>query len=374
MKYLSVLLALGSLLAFPGAAKAGDKVVHEGIVFEQFKISTYQFTKLTPQHVFHMPYAKYEMAEAEIERWRRISPKVVPFEIDMVFTLYPEDISRWRTNYYELIKDRLQTLFEIDSTLRTNDIRWNMVLQTDCKTEEEAKDFFHGFVVKFRPREVHMVDELKTPRELRSLIQGTVVPKDSTVIKILERNPQWNNMMVVTDWTGSMYQYGAQLVLWHKLQLSTQQTRVKHFVFFNDGNNRKNSYKVVGKTGGIYYSKSGDIIELLKTMELVMKRGDGGDAPENDLEALLTGIQHLKDYGEVVLIADNKSDVRDMALLSRLDVPVRIILCDVQKNLIHPSYIRIALKSGGSLHTLDKDIYDVAQFLEERRSAFHKEN
>ncbi|MEM7372873.1 MAG: hypothetical protein AAF587_29900 [Bacteroidota bacterium] len=40
---------------------------------------------------------------------------------------------------------------------------------------------------------------------------------DSTVFHVFQRNPDWNNMLVVCDFTGSMSPYTAQLLVWHKL-------------------------------------------------------------------------------------------------------------------------------------------------------------
>ncbi len=343
----------------------GDTVYHNGIYFIRDQVPRYTFIALTPQQVFHMDYASYDIPEGEVKRWKDISPNVKVYEIDLVFTLYPKDIKKWRTNYHKLLSDRLSKLFELDSTLSDSTIRWNMILQTDCQTEEEAKDFFHGFVIKFQPRKMKVIDDITNLKELREIIRGVASTKDSTIFKVLERNPSWNNMLVVADWTGSMYKYGAQLVLWHKRQINTSQSRIRHLVFFNDGNNRKNSQKRIGKTGGIFYCKSTEITEILSTMEMVMRKGNGGDSPENDIEALLTGIKVLQGFDEVVLIADNKSDVRDLALMRMIKVPVRIILCDLQGDNIHPDYVKLAHKSGGSLHTFNRDISDIHMLMKE---------
>ena len=64
-----------------------------------------------------------------------------------------------------------------------------------------------------------------------------------------------------------MYQYGAQLVQWHNMRLSTQTSRVKHLVIFNDGNDLNTAEKRIGKTGGVYYCKSTEIEDILSTMK-----------------------------------------------------------------------------------------------------------
>ena len=375
MRIVRNFLGICALLICQTHLLANDTVIHDGITFTKVNIPVYQADDdYTPHQVFNMPYADHLMDPDEVGRWNRISEKVEAYEIDLVFTLYPKNIKNWRTNYYDLMSRRLEQLFAVDSTLRNEDISWNMVLQTECKSEEEAKQYFHGFVVKFRPKKLKTIDEIKSPKELRALIRGTVTTKDSTVIKVLERNPQWKNMLVVTDWTGSMYNYGAQLVLWHKLRMSTLNSSVRHFVFFNDGNKRKDNSKIVGKTGGVYHARNNEVEELVRTMELVMKRGNGGDSPENDMEAILTGVQHLEGYEEVILIADNKSRVRDIGLLNRLDVPVRIIVCGVVNNQINTDYIKIAARTGGSLHTMDQDLFDLSHYPSAMKAAIQRGN
>ena len=361
MRYITPIF-LASFFFLFGEVFAGDQIDYEGITFNQVKVPTYKFDKFTPQVAFRMEYAHAEVAEENIAKWARIQDRVIAYEIDLVFTLYPKDIKAWRTNYDQLLSARLKTLFEIDPQLKTyaDKITWNMVLQTQCTNEPEAMNYFHGFVVKFRPKRMRVIDEVRSSKDLRALVRGTARTRDSTVIKILERNPQWENMLVVMDWTASMYRYGAQLVLWHKLNMRSHQ-RVRHFVFFNDGNKKKTDHKKVGKTGGVYRSKSTEIDEIVRTMEIVMHKGNGGDRPENDIEALMTGVQYLRGFDEVVLIADNKSDVRDLELITKIGYPVRVILCGVGHRPIHPHYIKLAFETGGSLHTLEKDFHHKLQ-------------
>lgn len=363
MKYLIHILALTLSLSVL-LVRADDRVMYEGIPFYRYQIPTYTFTEFTPQLVLRMDYAKFEVSQEQIDQWSRLSQRHVPYEIDLVFTLYPKNIKAWRTNFDELLRNRLYTLLAADSTLRNKNIRWNMILQTDCQTEEEAKSYFHGFVIKYRPKKVRIIDEVKTPTDLKALLTGYARSRDSTVFKVMERHPEWHDLLVVMDWTGSMYKFGAQLVLWHKYRTSTNNSRIRHFVFFNDGNKRTTNQKVIGRTGGVYRARTTELEEIVKMMLFVMKKGNGGDSPENDLEALLAGIQYLEGYDEVVLIADNKSDVRDIELLDKVDRPVRIILCDV-KNGIHPDYLQLAFKTGGSIHTLHDDLYHEDEALQQ---------
>ena len=102
------------------------------------------------------------------------------------------------------------------------------------------------------------------------------------VSEALNRNPQWKNMLVVEDVTGSMLPYVADLLVWNALGVNAK--KVRHVVLFNDVDGKKTSDKVVGKTGGIYHVNSGKIEDLEETMIRAMAAGNGGDTPENDIE------------------------------------------------------------------------------------------
>ena len=145
------------------------------------------------------------------------------------------------------------------------------------------------------------------------------------------------------------------------------------YVFFNDGDHKMASAKPIGATGGLYACQGiwQDVDSVLYTMDKAMKNGlGGGEPPENDLEAVLFGIEQRKGVQELVLIADSYSRVRDMDLLYHINVPVRIILCGAEEqNSFYPSlkpdineeYLTIAHRTKGSIHTLRQDILDISE-------------
>ncbi|TGE11211.1 hypothetical protein [Hymenobacter elongatus] len=95
-----------------------------------------------------------------------------------------------------------------------------------------------------------------------------------------------------------------------------------------------------------------------------MKAGGGGDAPENDAEALLYARQlTAADSTDLILIADNYTFPRDAKLLKNTTAHVRIILCGVH-DYINPRYLALARKHGFSLHTIEGDIQDLSKLLE----------
>jgi hypothetical protein len=112
--------------------------------------------------------------------------------------------------------------------------------------------------------------------------------------------------------------------------------------------------KIIGSTGGIHTFEAKDYKKFKKDIEDVRKMGEGGDDPENDLEAVLKGIMTYRDYGDLVLIADD-SDIRDMKLLKRIRKPVHVILCGTKRG-INQQYLQLAYHTKGSIHTANDDV------------------
>ena len=94
-----------------------------------------------------------------------------------------------------------------------------------------------------------------------------------------------------------------------------------------------------------------------------IQNGSGGDIAENDIEALIAAQQQCPDCENLVLIADNNAPVKDISLLSKVNKPVKVILCGSQYYL-NPDYLKIARETGGSVHTMEADITRLA-FLKE---------
>jgi antitoxin component YwqK of YwqJK toxin-antitoxin module len=182
---------------------------------------------------------------------------------------------------------------------------------------------------------------------------------NNAVFKVMSRNPKWRKNIIVTDLTASMYPYAKQIHTWLKL-FFMKDTAQQYFVFFNDGDHRKDADKKIGATGGIYICKAKTCDDLLTTMKLTIKHGEGGDSPENVVEAILAGLKKVRKPDNVILIADNWAKVRDLSLISRVKVPVRVILCGVYEGMeINTDYLNIAYKTKGSLHTIEQDISDL---------------
>lgn len=167
--------------------------------------------------------------------------------------------------------------------------------------------------------------------------------------------------LVVADVTGSMSRYTGQLLTW--LSLHDDDGSVKYILCFNDGDIKPDRLKKIGETGGIYAQEYANIDNAAALVKMAMGRGNGGDEPENDCEALIKGIEMFPDCNDVVLLADSWAPVRDIALAKNISKPVKVVLCG-NKIGVHPDYITIALLTGGSLHFLNEDVVDLSPLKE----------
>lgn len=186
---------------------------------------------------------------------------------------------------------------------------------------------------------------------------------DTSVISILNRKPEWKDMLVVCDFTGSMSPYAAQLLVWFHLTLNANEERIKYFCFFNDGDSKPDKIKTVGSTGGVYTGEAASFEEIKDLARLTQTGGFGGDIPENNVEALITAIKEFPDAGDIIMIADNFATPRDLKLLSKVDRPVKIILCGTQFG-INVEYLNFAKQNGGSIYTMEEDIENLTRLNE----------
>jgi hypothetical protein len=185
--------------------------------------------------------------------------------------------------------------------------------------------------------------------------------KDSSVLKALNRNTEWNKILVVADVTGSMSPYIAQLLIWYRL--NTKKDKIIQWVFFNDGDFKTEDQKKLGSTGGIYSTNS-DSFEVVLALTLeTMMNGNGGDAAENDVEALIKGLELCPECEDIVLIADNNSPVRDLSLAKSVGKPIKIILCGSQSG-VNVQFLDLAIDTKGSIHTIEDDLQNLVELSE----------
>ncbi len=293
--------------------------------------------------------------------------------IRMYYSKYPQT-KEYQVNQQKMLNDgRVTNLFNHLPILKTKHINLEVIRQENCKNESEARQLFHGFLIFYKEKESV---KTKSPtakeefykkykhfnikeinNEFSKEIKRMIINKDSTTYHVFERNfASLDSIVIVADWTSSMYPYTLQLLVW-QVKRAIQTNYIVGYVFFNDGDTTPDKDKKIGQTRGIYISKSADFTEALRKMEECKKNGNGGgDIEENDIEAVLKAIEEFPYAKHFILIADNFGKIRDIDLLHKVQKPIHIVLARAPKpSMITTDYIQVALRTGGSLHLKDRD-------------------
>jgi len=370
---------------------------------EILKIKVELVNKIDIKSGEYFIYLKNDFAKSSIintQDYEKIRNSTIT-KIQLVYTQYKESDKFDQT---KLNRSRLQSLYDLDAKLFDNNlIDWNIICQTQCKNKDEGTLYFHGFIIYYKPEQTETtikeevtifetvlksIDEVleskteildssldsleyKVPSlkwsDYSDLIYSpsfdkyTTGQKDTVVLSVLERNKEWKNSLVVIDVTGSMSPFYTQLFVW--LKLNENINNIKYVVCFNDGDSKETKNKKVGQTGGIYMSENNDF-DALKTLLLsTIAKGCGGDAPENNIEAIIKSTEKYNDFEQIILIADNFANMRDYELISKLNKPVRVVMCGAW-NIINTQYLDLARETNGSIHTIESDInnlFDISE-------------
>ncbi len=296
--------------------------------------------------------------------------------IRMYYSKYPQT-KEYQVNQQKMLNDgRVTNLFGRLPILKTKHINLEVIRQENCKNESEARQLFHGFLIFYKAKE-SIKTKSPTTKEVKEEfykkykhfnireinnefakgIKTMTISKDSTTYHVFERNfASLDSIVIIADWTSSMYPYTLQLLVW-QVKRAIQANYIIGYVFFNDGDTTPDKDKKIGQTKGIYISKSADFTEALQKMEECKKNGNGGgDIEENDIEAVLKAIEEFPYAKQFILIADNFGKIRDIELLHKVQKPIHIVLARVPKpDMITTDYIQVALRTGGSLHLKDRD-------------------
>ncbi|MGB0523554.1 MAG: formylglycine-generating enzyme family protein [Flammeovirgaceae bacterium] len=311
-----------------------------------------------------VPFA-YEKDELDLSIIKAELEDKVVTDIAIVFTRYPYNLSEWRINYYDLLSQRITKLIDAFPALNAQSIRWKVIRQTDCTNREEAARLFHGFVItttekepketKEQPRKEHYDEEMVEKYQIALDTFVRQRPNEQVIQDYVTHFPERLNGTVVMDWTASMYPYACETILLNLKQ--HDQFHIQQVVFFNDGDDKKNWQKKIGETGGIYHAPTDEMAWVLQTMNTAKEAGNGGDIPENDLEALIQSIKRYPTEETTVLVADNQSPIRDFELLPHVTKPVHVILCGMRYqfygktiHLLNPQYVKLANDRNGSLY------------------------
>lgn len=253
------------------------------------------------------------------------------------------------TRCEEVYRDGLKNGYE-----RCYDDAGFMLTEGNFVKGELAGSYAHynkkGFVTYEAPTK-----EVITTIKFDKFITGEYKLKDSTIFFAFKRNPNWKKISLVVDMTGSMFPYIGQLLIWYKQNYESE--KILYYTLFNDGGEMKDELKKVGAAGGVYSFEAKDFKKFKRDVDDTRKKGgerQGGDEPENDLEAVFKSITTLKGFSDIVLVADD-SPVRDMALLKRIKKPIHVIICGTAKG-INSEYLKIAYQTKGSIHTANSDL------------------
>ncbi|HLP53551.1 MAG TPA: hypothetical protein VK151_00910 [Fluviicola sp.] len=234
--------------------------------------------------------------------------------------------------------------------------------KVDCMVMFTVDFMERGSIVP-SPLEVYAMDSETAPSVPKfdySRIKPT--PQGKFVSTTLANN-NWKQSILVCDVTASMAPYSAQVLEFIKGQFAKKDTSMTHFVFFNDGNDRKDNAKKVGSVGGIYIARAVTLDEALNNMSEAMKAGTGGDLEENNIEALLKAEAACPTCQSTVLIADNMASPRDMVLVPQLTKPVHVIVCGTSP-ILNEDYMNLARATKGTLHFNNKDYSNLHMFEE----------
>ena len=363
MKKLSWMVLLVLLVLLPFVIEAQSRLAEE--LIDQIKVDTVHSVALEEDG--GLVYLPFEFGKSEIVSLPEGTDfKDQVFEgATLVYSGFPKNIGRIQK---EINVRRIRNLLEKIPVLQElSSENWKAVIQTGAENIEEANQLFHGFILQIKKKSKIAAD---IPNFLDESGLYFITKGDSTVHKIFTRNKDWKNMLVVTDLTGSMAPFTAQLLLW--LKLNERKRIVNYFVFFNDGDMSFEEDKKIGKTGGIYSGGGHTFEEVAQLAQQTATNGSGGDYQENDLEAVIHGINSCQECEDVIIIADNRASPRDMVLLPKITKPVRVILCGTADG-INPDYLNVALKTGGSVHTIEEDLQNLVKLNEGQAIRIGKE-
>jgi len=360
MKTLSLLVLI--LLVKGFAAAQSNMIIRERFKFKDTVIIDKYFPL---NNGFSAIKLKMNPGDYQIQNLNdlRLLKGVAITGVDLVYSDYPVG-----TDFSELNRKRLLELnIHLHEAFNSDVIKWRLVKQTGVEQTGGIQNYFHGIVIYYRPMPT-FEDEHE---EILSVVEGKSPLKDSSVIKVLQRNSQWKDMLVVCDVTGSMAPYTTQILFWINSNQAIKS--FKQIVFFNDDEEKSNNQLAGLDSAGIWDVETTNTKKVIKTAFTAMEMGGH---IENNLEAVCYAIKRYpENKSNVIMIADNWENPCDMALLAYLkkeNIPIRIIVCGVV-DVINPIYLDIAYATGGSVHTMEGDLKEVAKIGEGKIIKFGKQ-
>lgn len=285
-------------------------------------------------------------------------------EIVLVYTRNPSEDSRG-----ELNAKRIQKLFEMVPGLEDRkDLKYTFIAQTAGGTPQEAASLFHGFIIYLKGDPSLGNSQLDFANAqlqfaIDSMKYAARLKAEADSLRLVEARTKARRSVVVFDWTASMFDYYPKASAW--LFNNRYQSDIRAFVFFNDCDSAGIPVVESGRMGAMYHVPFKNYDEVLATMNVVGKKGlMNNDYPENDYDAILHAIQLHPDAQRLVLVADNKSAVRNRHLLRRISKPVDIVLFGVPEmadKIIQNDYFNLAHHTGGGIYLAENPTVDISK-------------
>jgi len=347
------------------------KIKFEAILENPKILSEYDLTKkpALKQLVLPMDFANSQLESAFA---RRVLKDANILHVAYAYSEYSQsvDFDQHKLNQLRLLN--LHTA--LPQLFNQEEMTWQSNKQTAAKNAVDAEKLFHGFVIYFRQKPtkksmaaeekyiIKVLEELETPHIAHRDLSGT---SDTHIAFVAEDEAESTEIGYVLD---DSLTFVSSEAIFSKLNHFNLNRDTTIFAVFNRnlhwdkmlincdlGNSTPDAKKKVGNTGGIYHTPASSFKQMKRIALQCMKAGGGGDAPENDIEALLKGFNKCPDCGDVILIADNWANMRDYKLLHQIDRPVRVILCGSSFG-INTQYLDLARATNGSVHTIEEDI------------------
>jgi hypothetical protein len=338
-------ICLNFILSMPILSHAQIKITYNGRIADTLKIDKYKIGSPLFEHfTLIMKPGDYRIIDLNsINKHKKNTVTMV----DLVYSDYPEN-----EDFKELNRKRILELFmHFPEVFRERSIVWRVVKQTGIKNNSQLNNYFHGFVIYYR-KDLDFDDEKKY---LSEVMESKVAPKDSTILKVFDRNKNLKNMPVVVDVTGSMSPYTAQLFLW--LKTNIEDKRFSEFVFFNDDDMLNLTQENKIDSSGMLKIRASNLDSVLLCCNKAM--ANSGQL-ENNIKSLFYTKKCFSKSAKngIVMIADNWQTPEDLSVLkdfATYKIPVHIIVCGVA-DYINPCYLEIVQQTGGTLHTMEEDL------------------
>lgn len=235
--------------------------------------------------------------------------------------------------------------------------------ETDCMVSMSIDFNGRGSIIP-SPLEIYAANTAEYAEKEKEFDYMAVAAKSaSKTVSYALGKVEYPSAVIVCDVTGSMAPFTAQMLEFISKAILDKDTSFLGVVVFNDGDNRPDKSKNIGKTGGVYEAPTANSEEVFETIMKGMTKGCGGDLPENNLEAVLQAEKSFPNCKSIVMIADNIATPRDMSLLSKVKTPIHVIVCGNTPEL-NEVYLDIAYQTKGSVFFNNQTIKDIHLFEE----------